>query len=184
MTTLTSVPTRQQWRAHEEAQQGHIIVQPMMAFGWKVHRHVMPVGSKLVTRAAAPIPRAKSCNLTLYVRGRATLIHEDGTAYPDRVPGMFSGDRPDTPAGSITTTVMEELEFWCFNWHANRAALPDLSVLRIEDGDTFTLEPGQRVITCTGDLGPHPAGTAFVADGSLMVASGFVYGFLLGGAYV
>jgi hypothetical protein len=184
MTALTDVPTRQQWRAHEEARQGQIVVQAMTAFGWKVHRHVMPVGSKLVTQAAAPIPRSKSSNLTLFVRGRATLTHEDGTVYPDRVPGMFSGDRPDTPAGRLTHFVVEELEFWCFNWHANRGALPELSVLRVDDGGTFSPLPGQRVITCAGVLGSRPAGTAFVSDGAALVASGQVYGFLIGGARV
>lgn len=178
---MTGVPSRQAWRAEEDARGGAVLVQAMKAFGWKVHRHIMPVGSTLITKATAPIPRANSANLTLYTRGRATLSHEDGSIYPDRIPGMFSGDRPDTPSGSITTTVLEELEFWCFNWHANKGALPDVTVLRLADGEQLLSAAGQRVITCLGDLGPHPFGSAFVCDGGALVASGQVYGFLIGG---
>lgn len=178
---MTDVPSRRQWRIEQEARQGQIVVQAMMAFGWKVHRHVMPVGSKLVTKAAAPIPRASAANITLYVRGRATLTSESGEQYTDRAPGMFSGDRPDLSPGTYTATALEELEFWCFNWHANHGALPAVSALRVADGQGFTGQPGQRVITCLGDLGPHPFGSAFVCDGSELVASGQVYGFLVGG---
>lgn len=181
---MSEVPTRREWRAEEDAKSGVVLVQPMMAFGWKVHRHVMPVGSTLITRAAAPIARANSANLTLYVRGQATLSHEDGSIYPNRVPGMFSGDRPDTPAGSITTSVLEKLEFWCFNWHANKGRLPEVSVLRLAAGEQLQAAAGQRVLTCFGDLGPYPFGTAFVHDGSALVAAGQVYGFLIGGANV
>lgn len=178
---MATIPTRRQWRAEQEARQGQIIVQAMTAFGWKVHRHIMPVGSKLVTKAATQIPRAQSANINLFVRGRATLTHSSGIAYPDRVPGMFSLDRPPTPAGELTATALEELEFWCFNWHANHGALPALSALRLADGQSFAGQPGQRIITCLGDLGPHPFGSAFVCDGSELVASGQVYGFLVGG---
>jgi len=181
MTALTDVPTRQQWRAHEEARQGQIVVQAMTAFGWKVHRHVMPVGSRMVIRATGLVPRSQSPNLTLYTRGRFTVTSESGVSLDDRVPGMFSAERPDHPAGVVTLEAVEPSEFWCFNWHANRGSLPSLGAIRLADGGSLQSPQGQRVILCIGQLGGHQEASAFVCDGSAMASVGQVYGFLVGG---
>jgi hypothetical protein len=178
---MSQVPSRQQWRAEEDSKSGSSLVQAMMAFGWIVHRHILPAGHRLVTRLAAPVPRALAPNLTLYVKGRASFTHEDGTVFDDRVPGMFSGDRPDTPAGVMTHAVLEDLEFWCFNWHANRGALPQVEVFRVMDAGSFNAPVGQRVILCAGTLGGYEYGTAFIHDGGALAASGDCYGFLVGG---
>ncbi len=179
---MSQVPSRQQWRAEEDAKKGSSLVQAMKAFGWVVHRHILPAGHELVTKLAAPVPRAKAPNLTLYVRGEATFTHEDGTVFANRVPGMFSGDRPDTPAGVMTHTALTELEYWCFNWHANRGALPQVDVFRVADAGSFNAPVGQRVILCAGILGGYEYGTAFIHDGSELLAVGDCYGFLLGGS--
>jgi hypothetical protein len=119
-------------------------------------------------------------NSTLYVKGRASFTHDDGTVFEDRVPGMFSGDRPDTPAGVMRHTVLEELEFWCFNWHANRGALPQVEILRVPSGQAISVAAGTRVLLCAGRLGAHLNGSAFVHDGSALVADSDCYGFLIG----
>lgn len=176
---MSAVPSRRDWRAEQPAPD-RVLVQEMRAFGWKVHRHVLAAGSKLITKAAQPVLRASAPNLTLYVRGEASFTHEDGTVFENRAPGMFSGDRPDTPAGVMTHTALSELEFWCFNWHANRGALPQVEVMRVADGQGIELPQGSRVLLCAGTLGNYPFGTAFIHDGGSMLASGDCYGFLIG----
>lgn len=158
-----------------------VIRRTIEAFGWRVMQHVMPEGGRLVTVATQEVPRGKAPNLTLYVRGRATFTLPDGTQGEDRVPGMFSGDRPNTPAGESVQQAVEELEFWCFNWHANRGALPQVEILRLAKGDQFTASTGQRVLLCAGLLGDRAAGTSFIYDGVPLTAQEDCYGFLIGG---
>lgn len=177
---MTTVPTRRDWRADKPVGSQQPLVQQMLAFGWKVHRHVFAPGGKLVTRATQAISRSSAPNMTLYVRGEASLTHEDGTVFDNRVPGMFSGDRPDTPAGVMTHTALNEFEFWCFNWHANRGALPQVEILRIPSGQAISVAAGTRVLLCAGRLGAHLNGSAFVHDGSALVADSDCYGFLIG----
>lgn len=160
---------------------GPVRVAAFTAFGWKLHQHCMDVGSKLHTVAKQEVSRADAPNLTLYVRGRASFTHSDGTVYDDRVPGMFSGDRPNTPAGMTTHTALEPLEFWCINRSFNRGVLPEVTILRVAAGQTFTPDAGQRVLVCAGILGDKKAGDAFVSDGQPLVAAEDCYGFLFGG---
>lgn len=175
---MTKVPTRLEWRAEEDSSKGKPLVQTMTAFGWVVHRHILPVGYKLITKTTKLVPRALSPNLTLYVRGRASFTHADGTVYEDRVPGMYSGDRPDTPAGVMTHTVLEELEYWCFNWHANRGALPIVEVFRLQPGDIMPVN-NRKVILCYGTLGPYEFGNAFIQDKEPLIAQDVCYGFFV-----
>ena len=177
---MTTVPTRRDWRADKPVGSHQPLVQQMLAFGWKVHRHVFAPGGQLVTRAAQSVSRDSAPNMTLYVRGEASFTHEDGTVFDNRVPGMFSGDRPDTPAGVMTHTALTEFEFWCFNWHANRGALPQVEVFRAADGEALSAPAGQRVLLCSGTLGTFQNGSAFIHDGSALAASGDCYGFLIG----
>lgn len=175
---MTKVPTRLDWRAEEDARGENALVQSMKAFGWIIHRHILPVGYVLTTRATKVVPRALAPNLTLYVKGRASFTHEDGTVFEDRVPGMYSGDRPDTPAGVMQHTVLEELEYWCFNWHANRGALPVVEVFRLQPGDIMPVN-NRKVILCYGTLGTYEFGTAFVHDKEPLVAQSVCYGFFV-----
>ncbi len=160
---------------------GPVRVKEHVAFGWKVHQHNMDVGTKLHTTATREVPRNEAPNLTLYVRGRATFTQETGRSFPDRIPGMYSGDRPNTPAGRCTHTAIEPLEFWCINRTANRGVLPTVTILRVAAGQSFTPPAGQRVLLCAGKLGSKVSGDAFVADGQPLVAGEDSYGFLFGG---
>ena len=169
-------PTRQEWRGLEI---GPIIVDRHAAFGWVVHRHLMPVGSKMKFIAAREVQRASAPNIALYVAGRGEVSRDNGTAAPDRLPGLFTPESTPQPAGTSTVCAVEPLEFWCFNWHANRGALPAVQALRLADGEAFTPNAGQRVLVCRGALGAHEMGP-FVANGSALQADGQVYGFLIG----
>jgi hypothetical protein len=93
---------------------------------------------------------------------------------------MFTGDRPDHPAGTTTIAAPDGLEFWCFNWHANRGALPAATPLRCANAESVELQAGQRVLLCAGKLGDFEPGP-FVAPGGPLEASGDVYGFLIEG---
>lgn len=165
-----------QWRAKktDQVQRTEFVV-----FGWKVLKHVMPVGSRLVTYSKGVIQRAVAPNLTYYVRGRATTQLPDGSFIVDRVPGMYSGDRPPAPIGETVLTAVEELEFWCFNWHANGGALPVLQVFALSDGQPLVAEPGQRTVLCCGTLGNHEPGVGFMYDGQALHSEGDSYGFFL-----
>lgn len=178
---MTEVPTRQQWRGQHISTSANASVAKRVSFGWVVHQHIMPVGSVLLTRATREIERSSSPNLTLYVRGRAAFSSEDGQEFEDRVPGMFSGDRPNTPPGVCRHDPIEELEFWCFNWHANRGSLPAVKILRAPQATSFQAEDGQRVLLCAGRLGRHIAPCSFVHDGEPLLAMSDSYGFLIGG---
>lgn len=169
-------PTRQEWRGLEI---GPIIVDRHHAFGWVVHRHLMPVGSKMKFILTKPVERAAAPNIALYVAGRGEVVLDGQTPRPDRVPGLFTKESVAQPTGETVVTAVEPLEFWCFNWHANRGALPEVAALRLADGEAAELSAGQRVLLCKGALGAHRMG-AFVADGAPLFASGAVYGFLIG----
>jgi len=154
-------------------------VEEMDCFGWRVHRHVLPVGSCMVVVATHQIDRSEAPNKALYVRGRGVVTNSLGGQFDDRTPGLFTGARPDHPAGTTRILAAEELEFWCFNWHANRGALPDAEPLIAMNAEPVELAAGQRVLLCAGSLGPHSVGP-FVATGEPLVAAGDVYGFLIG----
>lgn len=175
---------RRDWRgayAHPAAVQ----VEAFEAFGWKVHRHCMPAGSAMVLTASAEVERERAPNLTLYTRGLISVTGGDGTAFEDRVPGMFSAERPNHPAGVVTLNAVEESEFWCFNWHANRAALPTLVPIRLPPGQSLQVSSGQRLwlfrgqAAMAGDTLPIPSSLLAAEDGEL-VALEVTYGVIVG----
>jgi hypothetical protein len=172
--------SRREWSGSYPAGQGTIQIFPIYAFNWLVYRHVMPSGTKLITTSSKVIERAKAPNITLTVRGRGTVRGEDGTVYPDRVPGLFSPERTDVPKGAVTTLADSELEFWCFNWTANRGALPQVEALRITEDENVIFPSGQRVLVCLGKVGNFSAGESFTADGTSMSVTAPTYGFLIG----
>lgn len=153
-------------------------VEPVKAFGWVVHKHNLPPGSRLILVSTQDVPRDRAPNLAIYTAGRGVVTNTAVGAMPDREPGMFTGDRPDHPAGTTTIAAVEGLEFWCFNWHANRGALPAARPLRAADAEMVDLQAGQRALLCTGALGDFGVGP-FVAPGGPLVARGAVYGFLI-----
>lgn len=169
---------RRDWRGLEA---GKALAERYEAFGWAVHRHVLPMGAAMVVVASASVERDKAPNRALYVRGRASVTLDDGSVFPDRVPGLFTAERPDHPAGIVTVRAIQETEFWCFNWHANRGALPDLTPLRFQDGGVFTGQEGDRVLVCSGSLGRHEPRDTFRMGGDELAAAPGTYALVIGG---
>lgn len=122
-------------------------------FGWKVVHHTMPVGATMVTYAAEPVPRDRSPNRAMYVAGKAEVVGENDKKHTNRVAGMFSQERPDYPAGMTTVTAITETEFWCFNYTHNRRALPELTPVRLQAGQTHELNKGDKLFVMKGTAG-------------------------------
>jgi hypothetical protein len=171
------IASRREWRGVEV---GIPTVTAVTAFGWLVHQHIMPVGTSLKIAASNAVLRDNVPNLALYVRGEATVTNSEGD-YPNRVAGLFTGDRPVHPAGLTTITPIEELEFWCFNYHANRGALPDLKPVYYFQGEKALLNKGQRALVCLGSVGDFIAGESFIATGKKMIVNKKTYLLLIGG---
>jgi hypothetical protein len=146
-------------------------------FGWVIEQTVLPAGNSLIVVARADIPRAKAPALTFYVGGHATVTNNLTGTYPDRVSGMFTGNRPDHPAGITTLTAVEELELWCFHWLINKRSLPIVSTFALQTNETVTTVTGQRIFICKGELGNYFAGDQFVSDGTTLTAACATYGF-------
>ena len=169
--------SRREWRGQGAAAS----VTPREAFGWRVHQHVLPAGAAMVIVAARAVDRSQAPNRALYVRGRGAVTNDLGGQFDDRVPGLFTGERPDHPRGVTKVLALEELEFWCFNWHANRGALPDLTPLRYPAGGAFLGREGDRVLVCAGGLGRHAPGDSFRFGGDELVAAAGTYALVFGG---
>lgn len=169
--------SRRDWRGNDSAAK----VTPYETFGWRVHQHILPPGASMVIVSTRDVGRSESPNIALYVRGRATAVNDLSGPYPDRVPGLFTGEQVDHPKGTSRVTAVEELEFWCFNWHANRGALPALTPLRFPDGGVFLGQEGDRILVCAGSLGRHEPGDAFRVGGDELVAAPGTYALAIGG---
>lgn len=173
--------TRRVWRGEYVPGQQTPHVKEAEAFGWKVHRHVLPVGTSMIVLSQRTIDRVEAPNIALYVRGRASVTNDSSGTYPDRIPGLFTGERPEHPQGKTTITAIEELEFWCFNWHANRRALPQLTPVCLPDGGEIEVELGQRVLVCRGELAGHEVEQSFKAQQTTLVGAENTYALLIGG---
>lgn len=169
---------RRVWRGLQPDDAAAPHVEPVTAFGWIVHKHVLPPGGRLILVATQEVARERAPNLAIYTAGRGVVTNDRVGALPDREPGMFTGDRPDHPIGITTITAAEGLEFWCFNWHANRGALPAATPLRAKNTEVVELPAGQRVLLCAGALGEFEPGP-FLAPGEPLAARGDVYGLLI-----
>lgn len=178
---MTSVPTRRHWRAEFSNGPSLVYTEACHAFGWKAVRHFMPVGATLRIRSSGTIPRHLAPNRTYFVSGLIRTTLDDGTQAPDRTPGMYSAERPDSPAGVLTMTAVEDAEFWCFNYTANRRALPELTPLRYPDGGVFMGQEGDRILVCAGSLGRHEAGDSFRVGGDELVVAPGTYALVIGG---
>lgn len=141
------IPSRAEWTTEPSIE----MVETHCAFGWRVHRHQMKAGSRLLIVSSKPVPRDKSPNKALFTKGRATVTGEDGTQYIDREPGLWTPERLDMPAGTTTVNVVEDLEFWCFNYTANRNALPNVEPVRVKAGEAFEVPKKSLLFVASGE---------------------------------
>lgn len=169
--------SRQIWRAGFVDGTNKHFTQYTDCFGWIIQQNIMPIGSSLVVVSRTTVERSKTPNLTFYVGGRATVTNDLSGTYPDRVAGMFNGNRPNHPAGTTKITAIEELEFWCFNWLLNKRSLPTVSTFVLQPNETVTPNIGQRIFICKGELGNYFAADKFISDGTILTAACTTYGF-------
>ncbi len=129
--------------------------QKVDAFGWVLHRKVLERGQTYTAVVPEDMLPSESENITLWTRGQLRGVREDGYVPPPRNPGDFSLERQMMPKGSYSFTALEPTEWWCFNWRANRHALPAVKPLRIEPGQHHRLNAGQLVFLCHGEIDTH-----------------------------
>lgn len=172
--------SKKQWKLGFDSTTQQPFVKVHQPFGWKVHQHIMPVGSTMRIVSTAEVAREDALNRAMYVGGRAHITNSEIGQLPDRVPGLYTGHRPAHPPGITTITPLEETEFWCFNKIINRNKLPTLQPLVLADGEPLVCDIGQRVLVCRGQVGDKFAGDWFVYDGAAMLSDGDTYGFLIG----
>lgn len=168
------VPNRKTWRGVNPQQ---IINTTYDVFEYKITQMVIPKDSTLIIVSKDLVARENSPNRTLYVRGIG-IVENNGQILEPRVAGMYSGERPDHPPGTTKVTAQEELEMWCFNWHANRGKLPQLNPLRLTAG-TYTPPVNKRILVCFGQLGSYLPGHSFTSTGDSLQVQGTTYGFVI-----
>lgn len=96
--------------------------------------------------------RTETGSLTLYTKGLMTATKDGDPNYiiVDRVPGMYSQDLKDAPAGTYYFTSREYSEWWCLNYATNGNKLPNVSVFRLTSGETVVLPLGTKLFICEG----------------------------------
>lgn len=177
---MIGTPLRTSWEVSTNA----VFTKPYTIFGWKIYQHIMPVGSSLVVHSAEEIPRHLVTDVSMYTRGRATTttVKPDGstTEYPDRVPGIYSPERVDHPAGVTTITAVEETEFWCFNWISNRKKLPNLIPIRVKALESLNIAAGGNIFITNGESNLSLSSIYFTAqEDVVLTAVTDVYGFII-----
>lgn len=172
--------SKRDWRGSYVEGQQKVHVEKHMVFGWLIHQHILPVGTRLVISSSKKIERAAATNIAMYVRGEATIVNPTLPDIPNRTPGLFTGDRPDHPEGITTITPITEVEFWCLNFISNRYKLPCITPIRLPTAGTIQPAAGTRILVCRGNLNNYYAADKFIADGSELVSTGDTYGFIIG----
>lgn len=172
------VETRDEWKIDYAG----VEVSAFYPFGWKFHQHLLPVGGKYVMFAERDYTVDELPNRSMFVKGRATAQHSDGTQYEDRLPGHYSQDRPTQPAGLLTTTAVEPTEMWCVNYLANKGALPGLTPIVLAAGEEHTFLEGQFVFIMSGTSEDLVGPQAFVPDEDLtLTADTPLYAYVIDG---
>ncbi len=171
---MEQIPYRREWRGINSSQ---IINNSHTVFGYTVTQMIIPKDSSLVIVSKNAVARENSPNRTLYVRGLGK-VENDGQLLDPRTAGMYSGDRPEHPAGTTKVTAIEELELWCFNWHANRGRLPTLTPLRLVNTESYTPASGTKILVCYGGIDDCTAAHNFTATGETLSVQGNTYGFI------
>jgi hypothetical protein len=172
--------SKRDWRGTYVEGQQKVYVERHSVFGWYVHQHILPVGSKLVISSSKNITRSEATNIAMYVRGNATITNPNLPNIPNRVPGLFTDERPDHPEGITTITPLVETEMWCLNYITNRYRLPKITPIRIESAGVLTPQTGSKILVCRGNLNNYYAADSFISDGTTLSSEGNTYGFIIG----
>jgi hypothetical protein len=168
-------PTSKQWRGLKPETGAVPVITLLTVFGWKVHRHEMPVGSCVKIFSEQTLNREDAPNLTFQVKGESKVTNSNGGDFPNRVAGMFSGDRGQHPAGLTTLIPMSDVEFWCFNYHYNRRRLPELTPIRLRNAESLDVPEGSKVLLCLGSVGCYTSRDTFLTSEEKLVSQGDSY---------
>lgn len=134
----------------------------MQVFGWVVQQYICPVGTKIAVVSKDEVSTTEVPNRTYYVRGLGTAVNDRGTPLNDRIPGWYSCDRSTVPAGISTTTIVEELEFWCVSALLNKRKVPELTPIANLTASQSNIPVGSKVLVCRGNIDDKYAGEEFV----------------------
>jgi len=121
------------------------------AFGWLVHKKLLLANEKYRVVVPAAVAADKVDNITLWTKGRIEGIDiASSMQIPPRVAGFNSFIRGDVPAGEYLFTAVEDSEWWCINYTANRNRLPIVQVFLASKGEIKELPIGTRLLICRG----------------------------------
>jgi hypothetical protein len=162
--------SRDFWNATFIAGQKEVFIKNYKCFGWIVQQVILPVNSSMVTVCTDILVRTQAPNLALYVRGRATVVNDESGSYPDRLPGLFTKNRPDHPKGITTVKAVEETELWCFNFLINKRHLPSITPIYIEQNQTYQSQQPELLFVCSGQLNDYTSGQEIVDSTALLTA--------------
>jgi len=156
-------------------------------FNWNILKLKAAEGEIFKVDYSEDMTRAETGKLTLYTKGLMTAIKDDDPTYAivDRVPGLYSEDLKDIPAGIYTFTAVNESEWWCIRYDNIIKKLPTVSVFRSNIGETTVLPIGTKLFICEGDHTINDAGatspTSYEVSltSATIVATTNCYGFYL-----
>jgi hypothetical protein len=141
------------------------------AFGWRIEQVSVPAGGTFESGIRVDTPKGQLVDRTLYVKGRATGVHSNGThSVKPRVPGFYVDDLPDVlPRGTIKFTATSDLEWFCINYGLNNRRLPNVQKVHVVAGGSVELPVGARLFICSGEgtIGTNeiaPCSTVTVED--------------------
>lgn len=129
------------------------------AFGWSVSHLSLPAGVAYSYIVSADTDRSLLPAVSFWTRGRVTGVNvTTGAAIDDRVPGtLTSALARVVRAGRFVLTAEQDSEWWCIAAKTNRGQLPGLSSFDLTSGQSATLDPGQRLLICSGSASFGPA---------------------------
>jgi len=154
-------PNRQEYRAAHEL--GIQNIEHLVFNKWKIVQTKIPSGCTLTTVAKNTISRETAPNLTFYVKGLGTVSNSNGVIIPNRTAGVFSGDRPDHPAGITKLESIEDIELWCCNRTHNRGRLPILTPMIVNKGNNINISNKELYLVCYGTIDNREAPYTIIA---------------------
>lgn len=170
---------RNLWNTTFDPGQKEVFIKNWWCFGWIVQQVILPVTAKMVTVSTNTVARTKSPNLALYVRGRAEVTNDETGGYPDRLPGLFTGLRPDHPKGITTIKAVEETELWCFNYLINKRNLPELTPIFITQNNSYQQQENELLFICAGSVNEFEVGQEITTNSKILIANQDTYMFKL-----
>lgn len=142
---------------------------------WKIVQTKIPVGSSLITIAKKEIDRQLAPNLTFYVKGEGIVVNSNGVVIPNRVAGVYSGNRPNHPMGVTKLTAINDIELWCCNRTHNRGNLPTLTPIIININETLYQPINSKLLICYGTLNNKSAPFEVIYAGEEFIATTTTY---------